>query len=93
VDELILRLLRCAASRQECAALDAWRRSAPANERYYREVERVWTLTGLLARDASPRAPPSAGDVLRGNAALGTPHRDRVDNATRTSPEEDVAHE
>lgn len=68
VHELIVRSLQGLLTPSERVRLAAWRWAAPQNERYFREVERVWALTGL-AYPAAPRPPPG----LRGPSASPSP--------------------
>lgn len=59
VHELIVRSLQRGLTPPERIRLMAWRWAAPENERYFREVERVWELTGIAQpRPSNPPADP-----------------------------------
>lgn len=63
--ELIVRSLQGNLAPTERLRLMAWRWADPENERYYRDVERIWSLTGL-ADPAAPRPPPGPGPAPPG---------------------------
>lgn len=63
MDELIVRALQGVASEAEERSLAAWRNASPANERYFRETERVWVSGAGLRRYSEPRRPPTVHEL------------------------------
>lgn len=73
MDELIIRSLRGSLTPSEEAELNAWRQASLANERRYREVARIWSLTEAAA--PKPSQVPTAAELLarRGRKAALPP--------------------
>lgn len=66
MDETIIRYLQGLATPAEVRQLEEWRRGDAENERYFRELQRVWWLTGKA--DHTPQLPqaPTARELLAG---------------------------
>jgi transmembrane sensor len=63
VDDLIIKILRGAASPFEDERLKRWREAAPENEEYFQEMAQVWGLTA--PEPAVPASgPPTVEEVL-----------------------------
>jgi transmembrane sensor len=70
-DELLERALRGEATREEIAAVAAWRRSSPANEHHYQSLARIIeTARALASERAAPI--PSATTILARTADRST---------------------
>lgn len=69
MDELIIRFLQGEASEAEDRELREWRRASLDHERHYRQVERMWSLTGQAQPREAPTVVPSAADLLGGRGA------------------------
>lgn len=65
MDELILRILQGTANDAEAARVRAWRGESDANERRYRELSRLWELTGAAESRAMAGPAPSAREIVR----------------------------
>ncbi len=67
IEELIVRFLQGIASEEERHALRRWRTEAPnadANDRRFRELDRLWTLTGCVTPHAQFSSPPDPEELL-----------------------------
>jgi ferric-dicitrate binding protein FerR (iron transport regulator) len=62
-DELLFREIKGQATEEERRAVDAWRRSAGANDARYRELKRVTELTNRPALLVT--TPPAASEIIR----------------------------
>lgn len=67
MDSRILRTLQGIATPAEEAEVARWRASSKANEEEYRELQRVWQLTGLLKWQESSPPAPAVEDLLDRN--------------------------
>lgn len=66
MDDTIIRFLQGKATPAEAQELSEWRREEAENERHFRELQRLWMLTGSVgARLALPPA-PAARDLIAG---------------------------
>lgn len=64
MEALIARVLSGEADDLERQRLQRWRNAAPENERTYRALERVWSLTGPGEAPADLPAPPPAREIV-----------------------------
>jgi transmembrane sensor len=86
VDDLIIRVLSGEASPFEVERLRRWRKEAPENDAYFREIALLWELTAPEAQPiGSPR--PSVGTILRA-AASRTPEAGREGEPSPAPAEE-----
>jgi transmembrane sensor len=79
--ELLDRVLRGEATREELDELAAWRSASPVHEERYRQHERLAGAARLLRRELRVSAAPTAAELLRRgartHAAPVVPHRSR----------------
>ncbi len=76
MDELTIRSLQGEASEAEERKLREWRRASLDHERSYRQIERMWSLTGHAQRREDSTVIPSAVNLFSGSGAPNTlPHR------------------
>jgi transmembrane sensor len=68
MDDLIIRILSGAASPFEEERLKRWREEAPENEARFRDMARVWDLTGPEPPVTVPRAPSVDSIIARAPA-------------------------
>lgn len=86
--ELIIRSLQGRATAAEEEALRRWRQLSPDNEASFREVERVWRITGR-ARERTPRRTPTVMGLLHdakisgARSLAGTPPIARTSHPVR----------
>lgn len=67
MEELIVRFLQGIASEEERLALRRWRTEVPnagANDRRFREIDRLWTLTGCVRPHARFSSPPDPEELV-----------------------------
>jgi transmembrane sensor len=73
MDELIIRMLSGAASPFEKERLKRWREEAPENEARFRDMARVWELTGPEPPVTVPRTPPVEVIIATARARAAPP--------------------
>lgn len=78
MDEIIIRFLQGKITGSEERELLRWREASLMNERHFREISRLWSLTRSAEAFASPGSSPSAQNII--NAA------ERSNSATTDRP-------
>lgn len=66
MDKIIIRFLQGKATPAEERELSEWRRGDAENERYFHEVQRLWSLTGSARETPAVPPAPAARDLIAG---------------------------